>query len=339
MKFLGILLAFLASAAVAGAYRKYAIQEGIMDIPSDRSSHEEPTPRGGGISFMVVWVFAALISTTLLDYKTDYIVTLVFGAVIVGLIGIFDDVKSLSPLSRIIAHFFAGIVLGLTLDWWPEVDLKNFSFFWGWIGIVCLIFFTAWSINLYNFMDGINGLASTEAITLFGFGGWFIYMSGGTEEAMMAWILAAGVAGFMVWNFPKAKVFMGDGGSGFLGFMVAAFATLCVFRFHIDYLLWAMLYSVFLFDATATLLRRMWRNEKWYHPHRSHAYQRLVRSGWSHTRVTISVLFLNLFIGGLATYAYFNQQLIYQLFAVDIAVLAAIYFLIEKKCPMRDDGN
>ena len=163
-----------------------------------------------------------------------------------------------------------------------------------WFGYILAAIYLVWILNLYNFMDGIDGIASIEALCVT-VGGCVLYALAGQPLAgAPSALLAATVAGFLLWNFPLAKIFMGDGGSGFLGLTLGALSLLA--GWHSPAMLWAWLVmlGVFIVDATVTLIRRLCRGEKVYEAHRTHAYQYASRKYSSHRRVTLTVLAINL---------------------------------------------
>jgi len=185
-----------------------------------------------------------------------------------------------------------------------------------------------WSVNLYNFMDGIDGLAALEAIFVFGVGGYLIWHAGGYAFAMLAWVLVVLILGFLVWNFPPAKIFMGDIGSAFLGCLVVIFALIGEIQYKVPGLLWLMLYGVFVFDATLTLLKRMVSGKKWYLAHRTHAYQRLQDCNWSHARILAHIFVVNVILAALTLYAYIYQEYLLILLCVALVVLSVAYLSV-----------
>ena len=163
-----------------------------------------------------------------------------------------------------------------------------------WLSSTLIVFFTVWSINLFNFMDGIDGIASLEAITV-ALGGALIWsLAGHSTSWWLALLLAACVCGFLVLNFPPARIFMGDAGSGFLGFAVAVLALWCGSEHPHLFWAWLILLGCFMVDASTTLVRRVRRGERFYVAHRSHAYQFASRRFSSHLRVSLAVAALNL---------------------------------------------
>lgn len=191
-----------------------------------------------------------------------------------------------------------------------------------WLINVLAVIAIVWMINLYNFMDGIDGIAGTEAITISGAAAIFLWVQNSGLVAVCLLILAA-VLGFLIWNWPPAKIFMGDVGSGFLGFVIAVLAIWSENSGAAPLLIWLLLLGVFIVDATVTLVKRMTRGEKLYEAHRSHVYQLAVQAGYSHKQVTLTILLINMMLGIVAAgtfYCYYDY--------IWIIVLAALTMLI-----------
>ncbi len=170
---------------------------------------------------------------------------------------------------------------------------------------------------------------------MLGVGGFFLWQAGGAALAIPAWVLAATVAGFLLWNWPRAKIFMGDVGSSVLGFLIAVFALAGEVWFDVPMLLWVILYGVFWFDATLTLLRRMAAGERWYAAHRSHAYQRLHHGGgWSHGRILGGTIALNAVLALIALWANVHREELLWAVLVAFIALTVVYAMVERMAPM-----
>jgi len=265
------------SASLVGIVRRIAVAHGVIDRPTHRSSHRTPTPRGGGLGVTVAIVIAFVgLDAPMGD---PAVLAGIVGCVAVAAVGWFDDRRGLSIRIRLIVHALSGIAVAtLSLGSAVPAALTIAVFVW-WT------FWTISSINLVNFMDGINGLVASQvavfaaSLTLFG------------QESSIASrypaAIAAACLGFLPWNFPRARIFLGDVGSGALGFLVP-FAALLVMREGDINLIQAHLPLLPLFgDATVTIVRRWSRGETLTQPHRSHLYQRLANGGWGHTKVTL----------------------------------------------------
>lgn len=301
------LAGFLASWWLVGRLRGYAVRRNLIDVVGSRSSHTAATPRGGGLAIVGVLVplIAALPLWTVLPARWS--IGMAVAGAAVAIVGWVDDHGHVAARYRLLVHFFAALVLIQTigpvpLDW---VGLGHPVIEWPLSALL-----VAWLINLFNFMDGIDGLAASEAIAAWG-GLAVVLLALNVEPGIAAAALvgAAVVGGFLVWNWSPAKIFMGDVSSGFLGAICGAL-MLCAAQRDIAFAAaLAVLLAVFVVDATITVLRRATRSEPLYEPHRSHAYQILARRWNSHARVTVSVVAINLF------------------FLLPVAVLAASHVL------------
>jgi Fuc2NAc and GlcNAc transferase len=189
-------------------------------------------------------------------------------------------------------------------------------------------------INLYNFMDGIDGLAGGQAVLVGLVAAAVSWNAGVPSLAAIALLIAAAAAGFLAWNWAPAKIFLGDVGSGFLGFVFAVIALASELRGTTPLLLWLLLLGVFVFDATLTLTRRVFHGDRWYDAHRSHAYQRAVQAGYSHQQVTTACLTLTALLGALAWFG--TEQGAWQpaVLGIGIVLLFVAYLSVERMRPM-----
>ena len=285
----------LATSFLTGALRRYALARGVVDHPNPRSSHDVPTPRGGGLAVVVV-MLAALSVLVFWGGLTTPVLTAALGAGgLVALVGSLDDHGDLPARWRLLAHILAA---GFGLYWLG--GLPPLPFFIGpvdfaGIGHALAVVYLIWLLNLYNFMDGIDGIAGVEAVTVC-LGGSVLYVLavGWVPEVHGLLLLAAAVLGFLVWNFPKARIFMGDVGSGFIGLLLGLFSIQAAWVAPELFWGWIILIGAFVVDANVTLFRRVWRGEKFYEAHRSHAYQYAARRFGSHVPVTLAFGAINL---------------------------------------------
>ena len=295
---------FLCAVIGTGAIRRFAVRTGLLDHPTPRSSHIRPTPRSGGGAIVVCFLAALIVIAVagLLDMKPAG--ALILGSAAIAVVGFVDDRRSLPAFARFCVHVGAAALAVLFIG----TQRVDFLPYWGGLGSVLVagmsLIGLVWSTNLFNFMDGIDGIAGCQAVFVAGAGAWISSAIFGDIGIAIAFLcLCSATAGFLVWNWPPAKIFMGDVGSGFLGFSVAGLCLLASQRSGVSILVWVILNGVFLVDATVTLLRRMLRGERWFEPHRLHAYQHLSRRWKSHLPVTLSIAAIN--VGWLLPWAWF----------------------------------
>jgi Fuc2NAc and GlcNAc transferase len=335
--FYTFLVLFALSFGFIWCFKFYACKHNLVDHPNQRSSHVIPTVSGGGVVFVILWLLYVLYSCFIGIVSLQSMLVFLPGAFLVALIGFVDDHKQISARWRFLIYLIAATISIITLGGFSSLMIAGHVLHWGWVGSIFAIVAIVWSINLYNFMDGIDGIAAIEAVFVFGIGGYFIWNAGGYGLAMLAWGLVVLIFGFLVWNFPPAKIFMGDVGSAFLGFLVVVFALAGEHWYKVPAILWLMLYGVFAFDATVTLIRRVLAGEKWYTAHRLHAYQRLQLKNWSHKRILLRVIAINVVLAVVTLGAYFWPRYFIILFVVELIMLAIIYLVVEKMQPMYEN--
>lgn len=289
---------------LTGRIRRYGLRQGILDVPNERSSHSVPTPRGGGLAFVAV--LSAALALFLVQFPTlrNVWLALLTGALLVAAIGWWDDRRGLSGGVRFAVHTVSAVSSVALLGGMPVLDLGFARLWLGMGGAVLAVVGIVWAVNLYNFMDGIDGLAAGEAVVVGTMAGGLLALAGDWELAVASWTVAAAVGGFLAWNWPPARIFMGDVGSGFIGYVFAVLALAAEGRGSLPLLVWVILLGVFAVDATATLLRRILHREQIWLAHRTHAYQLAVQSGLSHRQVTVTAMGLDLVLGGVALLAW-----------------------------------
>lgn len=330
-----VAITFALSAYAVRRFQHFALAKGLVDNPNSRSSHKVATPRGGGLVFVLLWGIASALLALFGAWVFEHVLVLLPSALIVAGIGCVDDHGGVSPARRALVHFAAALGGVYLLGGVDVLSFGDFKLHLGWLGALLAVLAIVWSVNLFNFMDGTDGIAGAEALFVLGIGGAFLWQAGGVGIAVSVWVLAASVGGFLVWNWPKASIFMGDVGSGFLGFLIAAFALAGEKWYGVPALLWAVLYTAFWFDATATLIRRIAAGERWYSAHRSHAYQRLHHfGGWSHGKILWAVIVLNVVFGCLALYGNAHREQLLWVFLVAVGIAGFCYMLVERIAPM-----
>lgn len=304
------ILIFFSSLLCTLYLKKYALRHNVIDIPNNRSSHSIPTPRGGGVSIVITFLLSLIVFNYVQEADNLILSSLFICGVIVSFIGFIDDHGHVDAKWRLLIHFSAAAVLVYVVNGLPVLNIFGFETDFGSLGYVLPVIAIIWILNLFNFMDGIDGIAGVEAITSTFFAGLFLsIISPDSSFITLLWLLSASVGGFLFLNFPPAKIFMGDAGSGFLGFMLAAF-TLISSKVDQNMLwVWLILLGVFIVDSTYTMCRRLVRGEKVYEAHCSHAYQFASRKHGSHLKVTLSVLIINIFWLAPLAYLTINKTL------------------------------
>ncbi|WP_104962347.1 glycosyltransferase family 4 protein [Pseudomonas sp. XWY-1] len=281
------------SLLMTAGLRRYALARSVMDVPNARSSHTVPTPRGGGVAIVLTFLLAMI---GLMLSGTEQINTLlaVGGAgALIAVIGFMDDHGHIAARWRLLGHFVAAAWMLGWLGGLPPLVMFGWTLELGWFGGLLAAFYLVWLLNLYNFMDGIDGIASVEAITACLGAAWLYWLAGLGGTAVLPLLLAASVSGFLYWNFPPAKIFMGDAGSGFIGIVLGGLSLQAAWVSPSMFWCWLILLGVFIVDATYTLVRRLLRGDKVYEAHRSHAYQFASRAYGKHLPVTVAVAALN----------------------------------------------
>lgn len=276
--------------------RRYALARSLLDVPNARSSHSLPTPRGGGVAIVVAFLAGLCLAFFAgLGIAAELFYALLGAGLGIALLGFLDDHGHIAARWRLLGHFLAAAWALYWLGGLPPLAVFGGLLQLSWIGHVLAAFYLVWLLNLYNFMDGIDGIASVEAICVC-LGGAILYAL--LETSLLTdlplLMLAAAVLGFLLWNFPPARIFMGDAGSGFLGIVLGVLSLQAAWISPVLLWGWLILLGVFIVDATLTLLRRLLRGEKVYEAHRSHAYQYASRRFGRHLPVTMAVAALNL---------------------------------------------
>jgi Fuc2NAc and GlcNAc transferase len=326
---------FILTLLFTGYMRHYALKKNIIDNPNERSSHSVPTPRGGGVAVVCSYllVLAVLIYSQQLTVHIG--LTLMGAGFVIALLGFLDDHGHINSMLRLAIHFLVAISAVTSLGGFAEVTAFN-GLQLGFVANIIAVLFLVWLLNLYNFMDGINGIASVEAITATVSMAILYYLLNASLNSDLLWLLAACVFGFLLWNFPKAKIFMGDACSGFLGLTLGILALIALKENLALFCAWIICLGVFVVDATYTLIKRVLSGYKMYDAHRSHSYQILSRKWGSHTPVTLAVVAINLFWLFPIAYITATQQWAYPEFAVLIAYLPLVFLAIRLKAGNPD---
>ena len=314
------LILFLISFSFTYFIKNYMIKKSLVASVNERSSHTTPTPHGGGIALCLTWFIGLVYLYFMGQIESNLFYALLFGAVI-SIVSFFDDIYELSPKLRLIIQatvaigglYFLG---GFETFTFGIFDIQNPI-----LTNVFAFFMIIWFINLYNFLDGINGYAGSEAVFL-ALAGFVLF--GGNHFL----VLAVAVLGFLYWNWNKAKIFMGDVGSTLLGYSIAIFTIYYANEEATNFWIWIILFGLFWFDATLTLVRRKRNKEKLSQAHKKHAYQRLTQSGWSHFKVTNYSIGINLILFGIV---YFVSNIFIAFVFALILLILTMKFVDSKK--------
>lgn len=254
--------------------RQYAVQRELIDQPGERRSHDVPTPRGGGVAIALALLVAACVMGWRQPQQIVLLVSFAVGLLLIAGVGLVDDHRPLSPWLRLGVQGIAASLFALGVaGTWGDLTVVVVAF----VSVLVLV-------NVWNFMDGINGIATSQAALV---AGGLALLVGG----IWGWIalaLTAACLGFLPFNFPRARIFLGDVGSGTLGFGLAALLTVCFAQGTASWPLLLLPLSAFLVDSGLTLLRRVVRREHWWTSHAQHAYQRWAAGAGTHTIVTLA---------------------------------------------------
>jgi Fuc2NAc and GlcNAc transferase len=316
-----VLVTLALSAALCGIYQRFARDRHILDTPNERSSHSKATPHGGGVALLTAFALGLLLAA-LLDGTWDRLfVTLSICAIVLSIIGVIDDLWGLSVRLRLLAYGIVCLLGAVALL--HGIDSQNV--YQGAALLLIAVFALLWSLNLYNFMDGIDGIAALQTIFACGSAAYLSWLAGHDQGySRYCLILAAAHSGFLLWNYPPARLFMGDAGSVPTGFLLAGLAILGAVQGQLNPLCWLVLSAVFITDATWTLVWRIATGQDFTQPHRLHAYQCLSRQWNSHLRVDMLLLAINgfwLFPIALAVQSWPDHQL----FLVFLAYLPLLF--------------
>ena len=275
--------------------QKSALKTNRLDIPNERSSHTSPTPRGAGLAVVVAFLLGLLALLVDNSISDDVFLAIALPGLIVALIGLLDDRGHLTSAKwRLVGHFTCAVIAVWLAGGLPELPLANSTINFGLAGDIAAVVYLVWMLNLFNFMDGIDLITGVQTFTTSA--GVAVLLLASTENDL--WkvfvVLTASILGFLFFNLPPAKIFLGDVGSGFIGFITAVISL--VIAKNEPLVAWSMiiLHGVFVTDATVTLLRRLLSRERVYIAHRTHAYQHLSKKLNSHLPVSLGVGAINL---------------------------------------------
>jgi len=318
---------FILSILLTLLVKHFTIRKSILDLPNERSSHSLPTPRGGGIAIAITWFLAITYLYIRKDIDSTPFFALLCGLPI-SVIGLVDDVITISPRVRFFVQVICATIAIFLLGGLNIINIGFQVISFPYLFSIVAVFGIVWFTNLFNFLDGIDGYISAEVIFI-GFA--FFLLFGEVPPALLAVV----TAGFLVWNWQPAKIFMGDVGSTLLGFTMGVFAVYYQNEGVASILIWIMLTSLFWFDATLTLYRRWRNNEKLSQAHRKHAYQRIVQAGFSHQKTVLYGISINFLILLLVLIAIKYPELTLVMLLVNLLLLYYIVRLVDQKFPFQ----
>lgn len=303
-------------------YEPYAIKKNILAVPGSRTLHENKIPRGGGIIFSLLFVFG-ITTLFLLDITSfEVLMVLGVGGFVAAIFGFFDDVVDISEGYKLTFQFLLAIWV---IYWFDSDILVEWAPYW--VSLFITAFLLVWMINLYNFMDGIDGMAISGTLFISIAAAILSLVSGGLELSIIFFLMVASSFGFVIYNWPPARIFMGDSGSIFLGYCFGALVLKSSTNGDISIWIWIIIFSYFVVDTTITLLLRIVIVRR-YLPHRSHAYQNLARIWKSHAKVTgLVVLYYFIWILPLLIWATIDHDA--EIIAAVLATSPVILFTIK----------
>ena len=305
----------------------------LIDKPNERSLHSVPTVRGGGFVFITL----SLLSLPILCYYTQSSMRneglFILCIVLLGTVSFFDDLYTLTSKFRFVIHLLIALVIAffITIN---KLDLGLFVVSNQFLIIPFILFSVIWAINHFNFMDGLDGFCASQALFLFVSYSVLFNTSHALLYQEFCFALVCSLIGFLVFNFPPAKLFMGDIGSASLGLISFYIALIAQQKYQIPIFYWFLLNGLFLFDATITLIRRVINKEKWYSPHRKHAYQRLRQFGVSARKILAGQLVINVIFLILVLLLQHNKFNLNSVLVVFLGLMVFIYTFIERCFPM-----
>lgn len=284
-----VLITCLLSAVACSVYIRLARRWQLLDIPNDRSSHQQPTPRGGGLPLMLAFFSGILMvfgPQVFFESRYGFVLG---GAIFLTLVGVVDDAWSLSVRLRFVAYGLCCCVVSAGLLHGAELAAGVLS--------VALVFVVAaallWGLNLYNFMDGLDGFAASQCFLACSGAALLAAIGGNEHYVYFCLLLGFSHLGFLIWNWPVAQLFMGDAGSISTGFLLATLAVLGAVDGVLPFGVWLILLAIFITDASYTLCWRMFTGQKFTQAHRLHGYQRLSRYWGSHLPVLYLLIAIN----------------------------------------------
>jgi UDP-GlcNAc:undecaprenyl-phosphate GlcNAc-1-phosphate transferase len=303
----------------------------IMDIPNQRSMHKVPTPKSGGVAIVVTFLIGSLTIYKVAQFARidpHYFWTFIAGGVGLAIVSFYDDVKQKSFFAKLAAQVICSVAItlaGLVLAraYIPLVGEVELGYF----GYIVTILWVVGLTNTYNFMDGMDGLAGGVGLIATCFLCGIAFREDSAYVYLTSYVLAAGLGGFLIFNLPPARIFMGDVGSAFVGYAFAVLALLgaAFDRGHLSFYVVPLLLFQFIFDTLFTFFRRISRGEQIHQAHRTHLYQLLPQLGYSHVQV-VSFHYAVAIVQGAAAFALLSIPSAFRVFVFVPFLLFNAYY-------------
>jgi Fuc2NAc and GlcNAc transferase len=308
----------------------FLLEKNIIDTPNQRSLHTTPKIRGGGIAILICYELFILLFF-LFDYiAKELFISQIAGGVIIGTAGWLDDRNHVPVIVRFLCHFLSAIILSYLFNRLLSVNILGTDYNLSILGAVIFVLYVVWMINLYNFMDGIDGIAISQLIVPSIFIAVVSGLNHYNEAYLISIIIIASSIFFYKYNWPPSKMFMGDVLSGFIGYYFAALTIYLNNILKISIFIIPVLLSVFIYDATVTLIKRIVKKEKIWEAHNDHYYQKFAKV-YGHKKVTVAVIIFN-FILFLPAYIIFKfPKLDLYIAIITYIFISGIVYLLKRK--------
>jgi Fuc2NAc and GlcNAc transferase len=252
-------------------------KKGFLDKPNNRSAHKKPTPTLGGIAIVISFLLGICVMFYAAIIPNDLLIPLILGGGLLAIISLFDDIKPIAVKYRIALHIFVAVLTVYWLNFNLFFDWFDYHFGLGYLSAVLSVIIIIMAINTVNFMDGIDGLVSLEVIFIASTIAFLLIQQNNMIEARYFMLLIAVMFGFLFWNFSPAKIFMGDVGSIFLGFLLAILMIITINNKTISMWTWLILLAVFWLDVVSVLIIRLLTKQKIFEAHKTHCYQKVTQ--------------------------------------------------------------
>jgi len=318
-------LGFVVCFCLTLGLRSWSKRLGLIDVPNSRSGHSIPTPKGGGLAFCLSFFLVTGSMILLGVLPKDIAFPLFFGGPVVAILGWVDDRFTISAWIRLIVHFMVAIFICYLVTGWGQVPIEiSFLPKVPWLNFIFCIFFITWCINLFNFMDGADGLVTSVSIVASLLLAVVAYSHGAENLVSIYVVFAYCLFGFLLHNWPPAKIFMGDSGSYFIGFFFSVMALISKLYSNISFYAHIVLFAPFICDTTYTLVMRFLRGERVYNAHRQQAFHKAIDSGW--TPQKLSFMYITITILWLFPLA--NLAVLYNLFGIVFVIIAYLPMIL-----------